>query len=462
MKIAVFGTGKYYSIYKKWFINVEIAAFLDNDKSKQGKLLDGVPIISPDEILTLKIDRIYIMSHYINEMCLQLKELGIPDEKIYYTYDLAELGFGPELEMPVEIYSDTGKTRILLISDDLKLNGAQYALFYTAQFLKKAGYEIVIASPVHGKMEENFKNNKIPTIIDERIMTGKLADLFWVQGFQLIFINTVTYYNLLLNRDLNVPVVWWLHEPECFVKKCLIEGLRKIDNENLHIIASGGVSKKALLKYNEHFSVDLLTVGVPKTRYAAYKGAGDKFVILVVGPISHLKGQDIVVEAVNQLTEKERSGLEVRFVGRTDSGYDASFADIMEKSGILKKAGELSQDKVHMEYERCDVLICASREEVWPMVVIEAMQHKVMSIVSDAAGITEYLTDGQNALIFPSENAELLAEKMRWCMNNRRFVKMMGERAYEIYEQFFSMEVFEENLLSVIQDSLQTEGEKGR
>ena len=248
MKIAVFGTGKYYSIYKKWFINVEIAAFLDNDKSKQGKLLDGVPIISPDEILTLKIDRIYIMSHYINEMCLQLKELGIPDEKIYYTYDLAELGFGPELEMPVEIYSDTGKTRILLISDDLKLNGAQYALFYTAQFLKKAGYEIVIASPVHGKMEENFKNNKIPTIIDERIMTGKLADLFWVQGFQLIFINTVTYYNLLLNRDLNVPVVWWLHEPECFVKKCLIEGLRKIDNENLHIIASGGVSKKALLK----------------------------------------------------------------------------------------------------------------------------------------------------------------------------------------------------------------------
>ena len=35
MKVAVFGTGKYYSIYKKWFINVEITAFLDNDKSKQ-------------------------------------------------------------------------------------------------------------------------------------------------------------------------------------------------------------------------------------------------------------------------------------------------------------------------------------------------------------------------------------------------------------------------------------------
>ncbi len=88
------------------------------------------------------------------------------------------------------------------------------------------------------------------------------------------------------------------------------------------------------------------------------------------------------------------------------------------------------------------------------MVVIEAMQHRVMSIVSDVAGIADYLTDGQDALIFPSENAELLAEKIRWCLNNRTSVKKMGERSYKIYKQFFSMEVFEKNLLSVIQGSL--------
>ena len=201
---------------------------------------------------------------------------------------------------------------------------------------------------------------------------------------------------------------------------------------------------------------------MPETGYTAEKKLGDKFVISVIGPISYLKGQDIVVEAVSLLTGKERSDLEVRFVGRTDPGYDASFADTMEKNGIIKKTGELTQDKVHMEYERCDVLICSSREEVWPMVVIEAMQHKVMSIVSDIAGIKDYLTNEQNALIFPSENAELLAEKIRWCLNNRDSVKKMGERAYEIYKRFFSMEVFEENLLSVIQDLLHTEGEKGR
>ena len=454
MKVAVFGTGKYYSIYKKWFINVEITAFLDNDKSKQGKFLDGVPIFSPDEVLALEVDRIYIMSHYINEMSLQLKALGISDEKIYYTYDLAELGFQPEVEMPTGIHHEICRARILLISDDLKLNGAQYALFYTVQILKRAGYEIVAASPVHGEMEENFAKSKVPVIIDERIMTGKLVDLLWIQGFQSIFINTATYYNLLLKRDLSVPIIWWIHEPECFVKNCLIEGLGKIEKENLHIVASGNVAKQALLKYNEKFTIDMLAIGLPQTRYTVNKEVKDKFVISVVGPISHLKGQDIVVEAVNLLLEEEKANLEVRFVGRTDKNFDSSFADTMVKSGIIKKTGELDRDGVHMEYGQCDVLVCASREEVWPMVVIEAMQHRVMSIVSDVAGIADYLTDGQDALIFPSENAELLAEKIRWCLNNRTSVKKMGERSYKIYKQFFSMEVFEKNLLSVIQGSL--------
>lgn len=452
MKIAIFGTGNYYSIYRKWFVNVEITAFLDNDKSKQGKFLDGVPIYLPEAVRTLEVDRVYVMSHYINEMTLQLKELRVPDEKIYYPYDLAELGFQPKIEGPVDSHCETG--RILLISDDLKLSGAQYALLYTARFLKRSGYEILLASPVHGKMEECLAENEIPVIIDERIMTGKLADIPWIRGFQSIFLNTATYYNLLLKRDLNVPVIWWVHEPECFIKHCLIEGLRKINIENLRVFASGNIAKQALSKYNEKFIIDVLSVGVPEARCVIDKKVTGKFTMSVVGPISNLKGQDIIAEAVSLLSESEKDDLEVRFVGRTDEDYDASFADELVRNGIVRKTGELAQDKVHMEYERCDVLICASREEVWPMVVIEAMQHKVMSIVSDAAGIADYLTDRQDALIFPSENAQALAEKISWCLNHRLSVKRMGERAYKIYEKFFSMEVFEKNLLSVIQDSL--------
>ncbi len=450
MKAAIFGTGKFYSIYKKWFTNIKIVAFLDNDRKKQGKILDGAPILSPNEASNLSADRIYIMSHYINEMTLQLKELGIPDEKIFYTFDLAELGFMPDVTVPEKKTADSESAEILLISDDLKLSGAQYALLYAARFLKKAGYNVLVASPISGKMEQCLAEYEIPLIIDERIMTGKLMDLSWAQGVHLIFVNTVTYYNLLLKRDLRTPVVWWLHEPDCFVKNCLVEGLKNIACKNLRIAASGNIAKQALLKYNSNFNIDILPISIPPAPYLTKKGSFEKYVFSVVGGVCDIKGQDLIVEAIELLSERERESLEIRFIGRVDENCDTSFLDSAVISGVVKMTGELDREEVHMEYAQCDVLICASREDVWPMVVIEAMQYKVMSIVSDAAGISEYLTDGKDALIFPSENAKALAEKMRWCLNNRSLVEKMGEQSYRIYEKFFTMEVFERNLLSIV------------
>ncbi len=454
MKIAIFGTGKYYSIYKKWLTNVEIVAFLDNDKKKQGRILDGVPILSLNVVLTLSVDRIYIMSHYINEMTWQLESLGIPEEKIFYTFDLVDLGFKPDVIMPSKKSLDAEKPKILLISDDLKLSGAQYALLYAAQFLKGAGYEILVASPVSGKMEQCLAEYRIPLVIDERIMAGKLMDLPWAHGFQLILINTTTYYNLLLKRDLTIPVIWWSHEPDCFVKNCLIKGLKNINLKNLYILAAGNIAKQTLLKYNKNFAIEMLPIGIPSIPYLKWKADSEKFVFSVIGGICDIKGQDIVVEAIRLLSERERGLLEIRFVGRVDENYDISFLDSVVESGTVKMVGELNREEVHVEYDRCDVLICASREDVLPTVVIEAMQHEVMSIVSDAAGISEYLTDGQNTLIFPSENAEALAEKIRWCLDNRSLVKKMGKQSYGIYEKIFSMEVFERNLLSVVNEAL--------
>lgn len=454
MKIAIFGTGNFYSIYKKWFVNVEITAFLDNDKRKQGKLLDGVPILSPNDVLSLSVDRIYIMSHYIQEMPMQLKRIGVEEEKIFYIFDLAELGLNINCMESINDISDSEKIRILLIANDLNLSGAQYALLYAAQILKKSGYDVLVGSPVHGKLEKYFAEADIPIIFDERIITGKFTDLPWLKKFQLVFFNTTAYYHLLLKRDRKKPMILWTHEPDMFFKYYAVKKLEQIDTENLYVLAASNVAKQALLKYNSNFKIDLFPIGLPAVPYLSEKKNTEKFVFLVVGEISNIKGQDIVAEAAKLLSEREKKNMEIRFVGRIDRNCDISFLDTALKSGIVKVRGELDKEKVYMEYAQCDVLICASRADVLPTVVIEAMQHKVMSIVSDAAGISEYLTDGENTLIFPSENVEVLVEKIRWCLNNRTLVKKMGEQSYKIYEKFFTMEAFERNLLSVVKEAL--------
>ena len=49
MKYLIFGTGEYYSRYKKWFAKEDIVALIDNAAVKQNTYLDGIQILSPQQ-----------------------------------------------------------------------------------------------------------------------------------------------------------------------------------------------------------------------------------------------------------------------------------------------------------------------------------------------------------------------------------------------------------------------------
>ena len=46
-KVAIFGLGYIYKQKKELLKNIEVIAYLDNDKEKQGSYIEGVRVISP-------------------------------------------------------------------------------------------------------------------------------------------------------------------------------------------------------------------------------------------------------------------------------------------------------------------------------------------------------------------------------------------------------------------------------
>ena len=83
---VIFGTGagasKVFSFWKSR--NYDIVAFVDNNKSKQGTLIFGVPIITPEELEEIDVYKIAIGSQYSTEIEKQLLDLGITKDKIWY------------------------------------------------------------------------------------------------------------------------------------------------------------------------------------------------------------------------------------------------------------------------------------------------------------------------------------------------------------------------------------------
>ena len=80
MKYLLFGTGDYYNRYKKWFEPEDVLALLDNAPEKQNTLLDGIPVLSPQEGIKLEYDVVIILSFYVKSMKQQLVELGVEEE----------------------------------------------------------------------------------------------------------------------------------------------------------------------------------------------------------------------------------------------------------------------------------------------------------------------------------------------------------------------------------------------
>ena len=172
----------------------------------------------------------------------------------------------------------------------------------------------------------------------------------------------------------------------------------------------------------------------------------------IIGSIHPIKGQDILIDTLKQFPELKGDGVEYWIVGKEeDTEYSKKIQKEIQTLSNVIILGEIKKEKMNSLYTKIDIALIPSREETMSLVAIEAMQHGKVCIVSDITGIAEYIKDGENGFVFESENREIFASKIHWCIKNKRAIKSMGEKSLLIYEKYFSMESFEKNLIHILQ-----------
>lgn len=89
-KVLIFGTGSgcQQVIEIIDYDKAEIIAYIDNDLTKVGDILNNKPIISPREIDNYKYDYILVASQYYNEINEQLIKLGVNKKKVFSFFKL--------------------------------------------------------------------------------------------------------------------------------------------------------------------------------------------------------------------------------------------------------------------------------------------------------------------------------------------------------------------------------------
>lgn len=175
-----------------------------------------------------------------------------------------------------------------------------------------------------------------------------------------------------------------------------------------------------------------------------------------IGYIERHKGQDILIDALEGISPRILADSEFLLVGQDSSLMAQGLRKRTADKPWIRMAGTVGRREIHQILESTDVLICPSRQDSMPTVCAEAMMHRVPCLVSDAAGTAAYLSDGVDGLVFKSGDIDALQEKILWCMKNRDAIKRIGNEAYKVYEAFFSVKAFEENLLAHVKEMTET------
>lgn len=271
----------------------------------------------------------------------------------------------------------------------------------------------------------------------------------------MIIINTFWMYQLAWElKELEKPVFWWLHETgplkyldAAFLNSIMLSKAIKPQFVSLKILEMiKSYCKDAKWRYN------MLPIGIEEKHTEISAFQGDKIIFGCLGHIGYGKGQDLFVKAIEGLTQAEKERAEFLIVGA--GRLDPETEMIAKKNDCIQLVGEIPYDNIQEIYEQIDVACICSREEGLSSVVIEAGMFKRMSIISNIAGIVKYVEDRNNALLFPSEDVEALRDKIRYVLSHKDYCRTMGERAYAIYDKYFSYDIFKENVRRYVDEAL--------
>lgn len=477
VKIAIFGTGQYYRTLKEKFFQYQVVALVDNNREKWHTQVDRVEVIPPAELPQLVCD--YIVLTVAPETAQQMEQqclaLGIPQEKLIYCYDFLEAGYPVDkpalrplltrsisVEYNAEIPPVQGK-RILMLTHEYSYTGAPLVLFYGAKILRRHGYQVTVLSFADGPLREDFLREGIAAGLQTDYRKPDENFAAWMNGFDLMFANTLTYYYWVDQfSQSGTPLILWLHESREAYEWLGPRNMPQKTAENVQVCCAGPLALRFARQYMPavpsrlfHYGIPDFTEGKPRPEAKPH----DKLTLAVIGSVYPRKAQDVVVQAAKLLPKEDWDKARIWIIGGIlkQDFYEDLCKEMQDLPGITY-LGSFSHDRMEELYQEIDMVVCPSREDPLPVTVTEAMILGKPSIVSTMTGTADLITDREDGLICETEDPRSLADCLHWVITHREALPAMGQKARSLYDRYFSMQVFEDNLCKLVAQGLEKSG----
>ena len=360
---------------------------------------------------------------------------------------------------------------VLAVSHNLNFEGAPRFELELIAGLKEAGaIEPTVISPLDGPLRAEYEKAGIHPLIDPSLaalfqninayheIRHRTADWIAREGFEVVHANTLHgFWAVDAARTAGVGSVWSVHESEAwhgyfdqFPTEVAREALAAMSHP-YRMVFSARSTADLWRPLDSNHGFELIRYGLDVERFGRKLDecsrdeareqldlAPDEVCVLLLGTVCDRKGQHDLLHAFKRLDDRlvgatrcvvvgARDGLEYsRELKRLASQLDP---DRRDRFQIVDETGDTAR-----YWRAADIFCCASRNESYPYVILEAMGRGLPIITTPVFGISEQVRPDVNALIYAPWDIETLRRHLETLIKDEALRRRMAEASSHVLQ----------------------------
>lgn len=230
------------------------------------------------------------------------------------------------------------------------------------------------------------------------------------------------------------------------------------------VIVLGAVWAERLYHFDPRIRLTVIHNGVVSIENEPRQTNDEIVRIVFVGTLKQTKGIDDLIQAVAELPERMRAGLEVRLIGPDPDRRAADVAGRITRLRLqqtIVMTGALSPEQVREELRRASIFVLPSYAEGLPNALLEAMACGLPCVTSSVGAVSELITNGSQGILIRPGDTKALTDALRRLIEQPVLRRRLGQSAQLRASRDFSQDKVSLSLAALYRRMLTPAGAPG-
>ncbi len=360
--------------------------------------------------------------------------------------------------------------KILFVTYHLNLTGSPLTLFRLVKELsKEKKLEIEILAFYGGPLEKRYQELGIHPMIENLYDTSpaniaKIAKVIRDNKIDLVVSHMLYSINgVFAAHHCAVPNMLYILEDWASVNTSILHlAAFKLADK---ILLSAEFQKAVYQPLLEKAPLEILGDSVPFDLFsgAAIKETREKIkkdnnipdgkkIVSIIGDVCNRKRQNLFIFAAHEILKK-RNDVVFLIIGRhwEDDQYYQLLKKYVQAGGLEPSIVFLGEKEDIQKYHYIsDVVVCASTNDITPLVLIEALAFKKPVVATSIDGIPEIVKDGENGLLIEPNDQKQLEDAVLKVLDNYDKFQQQIEKGYAAFKAKYDIRERVNSLLNLI------------